>query len=236
MQAADAPRAAERQRQDGQAEERDGQEDAGHHGDDDEGQPDAGQGRTQTGRRPARTSPLGERLVQDGPCHGLAARSACSSVTASDSSRPADPHPDPAVLGLAPASCVPPGEQTRSQPERGGAVGDHEHDPDRGRHCVDWRHDGRHRVGEDELGGEPGDALRASEWSRTGAGRCTPAKAAMAPAVWRMTAPRPSPSSAKRARKAPDRATARSTPGWPREADGAPPREDGLAHRRTRRS
>ena len=51
----------------------------------------------------------------------------------------------------------------------------------------------------------------------------TPVKRAMAPAVWRMMAPRPSPSNAKSARNTPESTTARSTPGWFSAAVGAPP-------------
>src|SRR5580692_5444116 len=63
----------------------------------------------------------------------------------------------------------------------------------------------------------------AMVWRRIGANRVTPAKVAIAPAVWRMISPSPSPRSANRLRNAPVRTTARSTPGCPRCAVGATP-------------
>ena len=130
----------------------------------DEGQPDAGQGRAQQEEGELGPHPFGERLVQSGARQppsriglllGHGERQLAS----------ADAHPDAAVLAARPAS---PGrrhasrrvQHERPQAERGGAVGDHEHDPDCDRDRVALPHDGRHGVGEDQLRGETGDALR----------------------------------------------------------------------------
>ena len=68
----------------------------------------------------------------------------------------------------------------------------------------------------------------ATLWRTSGRSNVHPTKVAMAPALWRMIAPIPTPNKARSARKALDSTRARRTPGSPR-ARWAAPREDGLA-------
>ena len=141
----------------------------GTHGEGDEGQPDPGQAGAQQeeGQLLPRTRSVKGSCstVSRQPLHAelSAPRSWPSRAPARRSA------PGRCCPRSSPASCVSSVEEQGAQSERNGAVGEHQHDPDCGRQRVRLRDDRRHRVGEDELGGETGDALRDRSESRMGA-------------------------------------------------------------------
>ena len=95
----DAAPAAKRQCQHGEAEEGDGEDETGHHGERDEGQPGAGQGRTQEKEGELGPHPLREGLVHNG-VRQLAGSVRLLLGQGERKLAAADTHPDAAVLGF----------------------------------------------------------------------------------------------------------------------------------------
>jgi hypothetical protein len=94
---ADATCAAQRQRQHREAEEGDGQDETGHHGERDEGQSGAGEGPTQKEEGQLGPHPFRERLVQNGVRQLLGPDGLLFGHGERQLASP-DPHPDAAVL------------------------------------------------------------------------------------------------------------------------------------------